>query len=93
MGKWVYNIHANQEAQIFSVAYADLVIQRLAVQIASSLGNTNVTCLVHAKLHGIDMSGIKGTLIEGLRSEWVGLSELKRGFLWFGLLALYITNY
>lgn len=64
VGKWIYNIHANQEAQTFSVAYADLVIQRVAVRIDSSLGNTNVTCLVRAKLHDINMSGIKGTLIE-----------------------------
>ena len=63
-GKWIYNIHANQGAQKFSVAFADRAIQRVAVRIASNWGNPNATCLVRAKLHGIDMSGIKETLIE-----------------------------
>ena len=64
VGNWIYNIHANQEAQKFSVAFVDRAIQRVAVRIASNWGNPNITCLVRAKLHGIDMSGIKETLIE-----------------------------
>lgn len=63
-GKWVYNIHANQEAQKFPVALADLAVKRVAVRIASNWGNSNKTCLVRAKLHGIDKSGIKEWLIE-----------------------------
>ncbi len=63
-GKWTYNVHANQEAQKFSVAFVDIAIQRVAVRIASNWGNSNITCLVRAKLHGIDKSGIEETLVE-----------------------------
>ena len=62
-GDWIYNIHANQEAQKFSVAFGEIAVQRVAVRIASTWGNSTITCLVRAKLHGIDKSGIKETLI------------------------------
>lgn len=64
IGQWIYNIHAIQEAQKFPVAYDGPAIQRVAVRIPSNWGNPNMTCLVRAKLHGIDMSGIKETLLE-----------------------------
>lgn len=63
-GKWIYNVHANQEAQKFSVTFVDFAVQRVAIRIASNWGNPNITCLVRAKLHGIDKSGITETLIE-----------------------------
>lgn len=63
-GKWIYNIHANQEAQKFPVAFADIAVQRVAIRIATNWGATNRTCLVRAKLHGIDKSGIEEKLYE-----------------------------
>lgn len=65
LGQWIYNIHTMQEAQKFSVvAYEGPAIQRVAVRIASNWGHPNTTCLVRAKLHGFDMSGIQETLLE-----------------------------
>lgn len=61
-GKWIYNIHANQEAQKFPVALADIAVQRVAIRIATNWGAANKTCLVRAKLHGIDKSGIEEKL-------------------------------
>lgn len=63
-GKWIYNIHAHQEAQKFPVAFSDIAIERVAVRIDSNWGNSNQTCLVRAKLHGIDKSGIEERLVE-----------------------------
>lgn len=64
MGQWIYNYHAIQEAQKFSVVYDGPAIQRVIVLITSNWRNPNMTCLVRAKPHGVDMSGIKERLLE-----------------------------
>lgn len=63
-GKWIYNIHANQAAQGFPVVPADLIVQRVQIRIKSNWGSANKTCLVRAKIYGLDKSGIKETLLE-----------------------------
>lgn len=64
VGQWIYNVHAIQETQKFLVVYDSPAVERVIVLIASNWGNFNMTCLVHAKLYGVDMSGIKETLLE-----------------------------
>ena len=64
VGQWIYNVHAIQEAQKFSVVYDGPAVQRVILLIASNWGNPNMTCLVRAKLHGVDMSGIEERLLE-----------------------------
>lgn len=64
VGQWIYNVHVIQEAQKFSVVYDGPAVQRVIVLITSNGGNPNMTCLVRAKLHGVDMSGIKERLLE-----------------------------
>lgn len=64
LGPWIYNVHAVQEAQKFSVVYDGPAIQRVIVRIVSNWGNPNMTCLVRAKLHCVDMSGIQESLLE-----------------------------
>lgn len=63
-GKWIYNIHSYQEAQKFPVALADLAVQLVGIRVTSNWGSANRTCLVRAKLHGIDKSGIEEKLFE-----------------------------
>lgn len=63
-GKWIYNIHANQAVQGFPVALAELIVQRVQIRIKSNWGNANKTCLVRAKIYGLDKSGIKEKLLE-----------------------------
>ena len=65
VGQWIYNVHAIQEAQKFLVVgYDGPAIQRVIVRILSNWGNPNMTCLVRAKLHGVDMSDIQEKLLE-----------------------------
>lgn len=62
VGRWTYNIHANEAKQRFRVI-ADLeshniAVDEVVIRVNSNWANRDVTCLVRARLDGIDRSGV-----------------------------------
>ena len=62
VGRWTYDIHANEAKQRFRVI-ADLeshniAVDEVVIRVNSNWANREVTCLVRARLDGIDRSGV-----------------------------------
>lgn len=62
VGRWTYDIYANEVSQKFRV-YADLEslgvsVDEIVIRVNSNWANRDVTCLVRARMNGIDRSGV-----------------------------------
>ncbi|MCJ1469617.1 hypothetical protein MMC07_008252 [Pseudocyphellaria aurata] len=69
VGRWTYDIYANEIEQRFHV-FVDLdshgvAVDEIVVRVNSNWANRDVTCLVRARMHGIDQSGIHEELAVG----------------------------
>lgn len=69
VGRWTYDIYANEIGQRFHV-FVDLdshgiAVDEIVVRVNSNWANNDVTCLVRARMHGIDQSGIHEELAVG----------------------------
>lgn len=73
IGRWEYNIHANQRMQTFpvpiSVVEYTVGVRNVAVRVNSNWGNSKFTCLSRLRLYGEDISGISEHL-DGSRPVW-----------------------
>lgn len=62
IGRWEYNIHANQRMQTFTVPIAlrdfGAGATNVAVRVNSNWGNVKFTCVSRLRLYGEDVSGI-----------------------------------
>ncbi|MCJ1470199.1 hypothetical protein MMC07_008844 [Pseudocyphellaria aurata] len=62
IGRWTYDVHAQEIAQSFTVPVEleslGIAVQEAAVRVNSNWGNKATTCLVRARLHGTDQSGL-----------------------------------
>lgn len=62
VGRWIYDIYANEIAQKFPVL-VDLeahgvAVDKIVIRVNSNWADRDVTCLVRARMHGIDQSGL-----------------------------------
>lgn len=61
IGRWTYDIHANEAQQKFRVipdldSY-DIAVDEIVIRVNSNWANKELTCLVRARLDGLDRSG------------------------------------
>lgn len=62
VGRWKYDVYADEIAQTFHVPVEleslGVAVDEMVVRVNSNWGNKAVTCLVRARLHGVDQSGL-----------------------------------
>lgn len=64
IGRWRYNIYAEDNVQKFRIQLemGDISSRKFAVRVMNNWGNPELICLVRARLHGIDRSNIRERL-------------------------------
>ncbi|MCJ1463648.1 hypothetical protein MMC07_002256 [Pseudocyphellaria aurata] len=66
VGRWKYDVYADEIAQTFHLPVEleslDVVVDEIVLRVNSNWGNKAATCLVRARLHGVDKSGLREQL-------------------------------